>query len=182
MSNLIACTCTDPIPAVSFTDCPDVLRSEIVRVFIGKPGYAFNDWTDAAEWAARLSDTWQDPTAIRELKVIGDKPAPDTTKITISDRRQVVVNKAHTLNFEIDEVNDTNYELVNALECNGSVNMWYMTIDNKMYGGNDGIQAQLELNDVLDRGNEAIDKLIGVATWNNKFSPARIDSPVPVNL
>ncbi len=182
MSTSILCTCSDPLPAVSFTDCPDVKRSEIVRVFLGKPGFAFNDWSDPAEWAARLSDTWQANTAIRELKVIGDKPLPETTKITISDRRIVVVNKAHTLNFEIDEVNDTNYAMVNDFECNGSVNLWFMTIDNYIYGGNDGIAAQLDLNDQLDRGNEAIDKLIGVATWNAKFSPARIVSPVPVNL
>jgi hypothetical protein len=182
MSNLISCGCDNPLPEVNFPDCPEINRSEIVRVYVGKTGHPFNDVEDPAEWAARLSQSWQDPLAIRELVVIGDMALPDASKITISDRRIVTVNKARTINLEIDQVNDENYELVEYFECNPNGLFWIQTIDNKGYGGNEGISGQLQLDLQLDRGNEGIEKLIGVLNWNNKFAPGRFVHPVPVNL
>jgi hypothetical protein len=182
MSNLINCGagCDFVLPPANSPDCPTgyVNQSEIDRIFVGKPGYAFNDWEDAAEWALRLNQTWQDPTAIRSLTVVGDKPAPEKSIVQISDGREVVLNKKHTLNADIDVITDENFNWVNFLECNPSLNIWFRTKGGYLFGGNDGIKVTGSLDTVLERGDDSLEKLVGAFNWKNKFSPQRIVSPV----
>src|SRR5262245_46976933 len=66
--------CDFELPAVDFADCdPETNESQIVKIYEAKANAAdFADWTDAAEWTARLSQTSTDADAIREYTVIGD--------------------------------------------------------------------------------------------------------------
>ena len=175
--------CTTALPAVKFDKCaPKVNLSEIERIYVAKPtAAAFADWKLATEWTTRISET--DSTgddAIRPLIVIGDKPAPANVIKEISNGRKLPVRKDHTLNVTIDDVSDENYDFMRTLECGGQVKIWYETAGGYLYGGNEGIDATMVLDDVLNRGRDEIETLTGTITWSAKFHPERTLSAIAV--
>lgn len=175
--------CDSPLNEVEFDDCaPEINLSEIKRVFVAKPAaQAFTDWKVATEWTTRLNQADTEPDSIRELIVIGDKPAPANVQKNISNNRIIQVGKDHTLNFTVDETNDKNYEFARSTECGGKYRIWYETHGGKMYGGNAGVRVNLVMDTVLARGTDEIEAINGVATWRAKFSPERAPSPIFVS-
>lgn len=168
--------CDSPLPVVSFSDCaPEVNLSEIEFVIIGKAEAAdLSDETDASEWAARLdNDDTSDSDKLRLLRVIGDKPAPTDQEQQISGGRVIVVDRTHTLNADIDETNQTNYDAVRTLQCGGEVKLWYVTRSGHVFGGKTGVGASLKVSEILNRGENEIQRFNMVATWKSKFSPER---------
>ena len=172
--------CSQALGEVLFIDCaPAINPSEIQRLFITKGNAApFTDWKTAAEWTTRINASGTTADAIRELIVIGDKPAPASVSKDISGGRKFVVGKDHTVNFTIDETTDENYEFMRATECGGKYRIWYETKGGYLYGGNEGIPASIVIDAVLNRGADEIETLNGVATWRSKFSPERTKSPI----
>jgi len=168
--------CDSPLPVVSFSDCsPSVNLSEIEYVILGRPDSAdLTDETDAAEWADRLdNDDIVDNDKLRLLRVIGDKPQPTDQEQTISGQRIIVVDRTHTLNFDVDETNDINYEAVRTLQCGGEVKVWYVSRSKHVFGGKTGVTASLKISEVSNRGENEILRFSGVATWKSLFSPER---------
>lgn len=181
MANPICPTdCSALLASVKFNDCaPTIVASEIKRIFIGKADAdAFTDVAVATEWTTRLAETTGD---LRELIVIGDKPAPASVVKDISNARKHIVGKDHTVNFTIDDVTPENYEFMRSTECGGKYKIWYETHGGFIYGGNEGINASIVMDDVLNRGLDEIETIAGVATWRDKFSPERAVSPIFVN-
>lgn len=175
--------CDAELPLVDFDDCnPEVSLSEIRKVYVGKAISApFTDWTDPSEWAARLSETsTTGDDYIRPLTVIGDLPAATNREKVISNDRRVVTGKDRTINFEIDESTDANYDFLRQLECGVTVKrkVWFETMGNKLFGGNYGIDMYLTGNIVLDRGTDGIERYLFIGTWQSKFSPERTISPI----
>lgn len=173
--------CDFTLPVVQFDDCaPKVVYSEIRRIFLAKKAAApFSNWLSATEWLARMSQTSTTGNDyIRPLTVIGDKPAPADVIKEISNGRRVVIGKDHTINFTIDDVSQANYDFMRGLECGGEFRLWYETEGGFIYGGNEGIVIRLTINDVLNRGRDEIETLVGVITWRSKFSPERGVSPI----
>lgn len=167
--------CSGVLPVVSFSDCsPEVNLSEIEFVVMGAPGTKpFTDISSASEWANRLDNDGNDPNDLRLIRVIGDKPAPTDQEQTISGARIVTVNRTHTLNFDIDETNDINYDAARMLQCAGQKIIWYITRSGHVFGGSEGIPASVKINELLNRGENEIQRLQGVATWQNQFMPER---------
>jgi hypothetical protein len=173
--------CTVNLPPVLFSKCaPLILNSEIGRIFQAKATAApFTDWTQAAEWVERISNSnTVGDDYIRVLTVIGDKPAGSAVVKEISNGRKRTIGKDNTLNFTIDDATQENYDWMREMECGGTYLWWWETLAGKMYGGNSGVLADLAIDDVLDRGTDAIEVLNGIITWRNKFSPERTDSPI----
>jgi hypothetical protein len=173
--------CDFTLPVVQFDDCaPEVVYSEIRRIFLAKKAAApFSNWLNATEWLARMSQTSTTGNDyIRPLTVIGDKPAAADVVKEISNGRRVVIGKDHTINFSIDDVSQANYDFMRGLECGGEFRLWYETEGGFIYGGNEGIVVRLTINDVLNRGRDEIETLVGVITWRSKFSPERGISPI----
>jgi hypothetical protein len=173
--------CDFTLPAVNFDDCaPVVAYSEIRRIFIGKKAAAaFTNWLAAGEWTTRISETSTSGNDyIRPLTVIGDKPAATSVVKQISNNRRKVIGKDHVINFLIDDVSAENYEFMRALECGGEFRFWYETSGGYIYGGNEGFVAQVDMNDVLNRGVDEIETIQGIITWRTKFSPERGVSPI----
>lgn len=181
MANPICPTdCSALLAAVKFSDCaPAINASEIKRIFIAKAdAEPFEDVAAASEWTTRLTPATGD---IKELIVIGDKPAPASVVKDISNARKHVVGKDHTVNFTIDDVTPENYEFMRSTECGGKYKIWYETHGGFLYGGDEGIVANIVMDDVLNRGIDEIETINGVATWRDKFSPERVASPIFVN-
>lgn len=171
-------TCSGSVSDVSFNECaPETHWGEVSKIYITESDFAgFTDVTDLAEWTANLSDTGDDK--IRTLIVIGELPEPETTEVPISGDRIAIGYKTFNLNFAIDETNETNYTFMLMSECGGKYLIWYETSDGILYGGNDGIEVSLRLNQVIPRERTAIVTIVGKATWKSLQSPFRCDSPL----
>lgn len=182
MANPLCPTDCDALLAdVLFSDCaPNIVASEIKRIFIGKSDAdPFTAVATASEWTTRLTPTTGD---LRELIVIGDKPAPASVVKDISNARKHVVGKDHTVNFTIDDVSPENYEFMRSTECGGKYRIWYETHGGFMYGGNAGVLASLVMDGNLERGLDSIETLTGVISWRDRFSPERVASPIFENV
>lgn len=172
--------CSETLAAVKFSDtCPEINLSEIKRIFLTKPtAAAFKDYTTAAEWTTRLNQTGDAEGVIRSLTVIGDKPAASPITKDVSNNRKFVVGKDHTINFTVDDVTAENYEFMRTTECGGKFRVWYETSGGFIYGGNEGLLVNVQMEDVLGRGVDEIETLTGIITWRAKISPERAVSPI----
>lgn len=172
--------CETDLPEVQISeDCPgDIFGSEIEEWYVAKHDAApFADWSDAAEWATRLSQSLSVGNEIRKLIVTGDKPAAQSVIVNLSKRKKKRTDANHTLNLDIDDVNQKNYDFATKLQCGSYKRIWYKTRGGHLFGGNEGILVYVDINPVLGRGDE-IEKINVVCTWNNKQDPERIDSPI----
>lgn len=172
--------CDETLAEVAFSECaPEINLSEIKRIWMGNANTSpFDNWADAAEWLARVSQTSLAADSLRELTVIGDMPAGAAVNRDISNGRQITVGKDRTVNFTIDDVSDPNYEFARQTECGNKRRFWFETHGGKMYGGNKGIKSKVLMDLVLNRGVDEIETIVGVLTWRSKFSPERITSPI----
>ena len=179
-------TCTDgcvaKVPLFSFNDCdPNTNRGQIDRIYIMALGGAdLADWTQLAVWSARLYPAL-DPTvtvdAIQYMNVIGEKPEASSDVKEISRQRKIVLDKTHVINFDVDETNEDNYDALRQIECGGNYKIWYQA-GKYLYGGNDGIIAFIQENDMIPRERKELNVFKGVATWEAQFHPERIDNPM----
>lgn len=173
------------MPSVSFDDCnPELNESEIEWIAVAKTSATdFADVEDAEEWTTRITQTAAGTApvpdnTIRMLRVIGDKPAPEVQNRLISGGRSVQTGKTHTLNIEIDDTNEVNYEFARSTACNASYKLWYITRGGLVYGGICGQNAQMILNLIQNRGDGEIEKYIGTVTWKDKIDPPRANFPL----
>lgn len=170
--------CTGSLPAVNFDVCaPELHYGEISKIYLATA--EAEDFTNVelpGEWTTRL--TVEDKDSIRELVVIGELPEPEQTEVQISGDRKVIGQKEFTINFEIDETNDLNYNLLLTHECNLTSKIWYETSDGMLYGGNEGILVSIRMNNVIPRERAEIQKFIGTAKWKSQFNALRSISPM----
>lgn len=172
--------CTSALPPVKFNKCaPVTALSEITKIYLGKPSILpFTDFSSATEWTERLSETTTTEDSIRPLTVIADKSVGTPRVKEISNFRKITLGIDNTVNIEIDDVSDENYEFMQVTQCGGSYRMWFETAGGYLYGGNEGIEVSLFLDNVLARGKDEIEKLTGTATWSSRFAPERTISPI----
>jgi len=171
-------TCEGSLQSVSFNECaPETHWGEISKIYVGPADLApFLDVSALAEWTAKLADTGDDK--IRTLIVIGEQPEPEQTEVPISGDRVVTGYKKFIINAEIDETNEINYNFMAMSECGGKYLIWYETSDGILYGGNDGIEASMKMNQVIPKERTGIVKILAKVSWNSKQHPFRCVSPM----
>jgi hypothetical protein len=62
------------------------------------------------------------------------------------------------------------------MECNTRVKIWY-TAGNFIFGGNEGIIADIDLGYMIERGQKVPQKITGTIKWDAAHSPARGANP-----
>ena len=175
--------CTDVLESVLFDECaPEVHFGEIARVYLwvdsATPPFASQaNYDSSAHWAGVIYDYVEDtpPTIgeVLQLTVIGEKPEPESTETAISGDRIVTSPEKHTMNFEIDETNEVNYNFLMSSKCNGKFKANYETADGIIYGGYLGLDVSLKINEVIPRGRQEVVKYMGQMTWTAEFPPFR---------
>ncbi|MCA9497132.1 MAG: hypothetical protein KC589_09375 [Nanoarchaeota archaeon] len=172
-------SCSDDLPIVSFDECnPEINGGQVSKLYITNVGYPLTDVTDAVEWGTRLDNAGAGNDAIRTLHVVGSKPAPSGDEKEISLGRKLKGSKTHIVNFKIDETNDVNHEFLRKLECGGTFKFWYETLEGKIFGGNEGIDASFFVDMVIPEAATDIIINEGKAEWKAKFTEERNDSPL----
>lgn len=169
--------CAGTLPDVAFSDCsPEINNAQLRNMYIANVGYGFSDWTSSAEWIARLAMTTE-AAAVRQLTIVGDKPAATANSKKISHDRTIKGRKDHIVNVEIDETNTTNYDMMRTFECGKQYLMWYED-EVYMYGGNEGIRCSINLDHIIDKDSGNIQYFSGTAEWSAQQHPDRIASPI----
>ena len=176
--------CTGVLESVLFNECaPEVHFGEIAKLYLwvdsATPPFASQaEYISGAHWTSHLHPSGTAITDIREFTVIGEQPEPEQTETPISGDRTVIGYKKFTLNLEIDETNDTNYNFIFASECNGKYKCNYETADGILYGGYEGLDVSVKMNQVIPRSRTEVVKIMAKVTWTSKNHPFRIVSPV----
>jgi len=172
--------CDSFLVDVDFNYCdPDVQFGEIDHIYLkARDGSDLLDWESLAIWNARFAlDPTSDNDAVIDLTVMADSPPAETEEIEISDGRKIHSPSTFVINFDIDDVSDDNYELMRWLECNLVVDMWY-SANEVIFGGNPGIEVTLTAKYQIERGQKSLQKIVGTAKWESKFSPPRTSNPM----
>lgn len=176
--------CTAVLESVSFSECaPEVHFGEIAKLYlwvdsVTPPFSSQADYDSAAHWATHLDETGTDIDDIREFIVIGEMPEPEQTDTPISGDRVVTGYKKFNLNLEIDETNETNYNFLLASECGGHYKANFETADGILYGGYEGLDVSVKMNQIIPRERSGVVKIMVKVTWSSKFHPFRQISPV----
>ena len=175
--------CTGALESVLFSECaPEVHFGEIAKLYLwvdsATPPFGSQaDYDSAAHWATHLNQTATAIDDIREFIVIGEMPEPEQTETPISGDRTVIGYKKFTLNLEVDETNETNYNFLLASECNGQYKANFETADGVLYGGWEGLDVSLKMNQVIPRSRQEIVKIMAKISWTSKNHPFRQLSP-----
>lgn len=171
--------CSAILPDLDFNYCSPVNTfGEINYVFLAAiDAECFTDWTSITEWTNRLSNTSGDPDAIRFMHVKADIPVGERDTIETSLCRKVKTPASYTINIEVDDLSDLNYEFMRQSQCSVTFRMWYATPD-YIFGGNCGVEVVLNLDYVIERGCKSIHKIMGTATWEDPFAPQRAANPL----
>jgi len=168
------------LPEVKADLCaPDVNFSEIDKIFLGNANNPLADWSNLTEWNTRLDNsTTGDLTKIRYLHVIGSKPKPEKTKIEFSQNRTLYTTPKHSIPFKVDETGPENYALLKFLEDNAGmvIPVWYQ-VGKYLYGGPNGVQAKINMDDVIDESSDVLQIFEGLVEWEDKH-PLRITNPM----
>jgi hypothetical protein len=168
--------CDNTLPVFLFDDCsPELNAGNITWLYTTNRGNPLTDWTDEAEWAARIDNDSTDSAAIRRIRVIGSKPAPDKPETVISGDRTYYGKASHVIDFRADETNAINHEALRQMECGQDILLWYETIGGLRWGGNEGIEASIKLDEVIPESSSEFINFVGQAKWKAKFTPERID-------
>lgn len=176
--------CTASPHSVEFSDCtPELHEGPIEYLYIGTRGNDFSDWTQTAEWSARIDNTGTNATDIRQLRVIGEQPRAEGSEKKISGNRRYLGPKTFTLELEVDETNATNYAWMRQVECGGNFAVWYETSDTSgspglLFGDNDGIEAFVKADYVIPREEAEHHKIMITVTWESRYHPSRTTSPI----
>lgn len=172
-------TCEGPLGEYSFSECaPEVHFGEITKIYLwtesATPPFASQaEYDSIAHWNTHLDNSGSDVTDIRYLTVIGEMPEPEQTETPISGDRTVVGYKKFTIPFEIDETNDVNYAAIFDAECNGKYKANFETADGIVYGGYQGIDVSVRMNQVIPKSRQETVKIMGKMSWSSKNHPFR---------
>lgn len=174
------CTTVD-LPVVTADFCaPDINFGEVDKIYFTNDGSPLTDWADLAEWNTRLdnADVTADNDKIRSLHVIGDKPRPEKSVVEFSQGRKAYPDPDHTINIRVDETGADNYGLLLFLEANAGsqLRVWYQA-GKYLYGGNTGILANLNMDDVIPESDAELNTFVGEVTWEGPH-PTRIANPM----
>jgi hypothetical protein len=164
------------LPVIDINYCnPTITGDEINHIAFTVRGKGFGTTPTATEWNDRVSNSDPLPTSptapnddypIRVLNVTGSKPETEYTETEISLGRIIREIDKTTIEFEIDEVSISMYEMMRSYQ-NSKLNLisaWYFTKD-RTYGGNDGAPAQLTMGFVLGGDRKGQGKIKGKIVW-----------------
>lgn len=171
--------CSSILPVVEFSECaPQLLQAQVTKIYLANDGNPLTNWEDPAEWATRIDNNSVDPTAIRELTVIGAMAAPSKTEKKISGGRRVYSPEEFTITGRIDDNSDTNYDFARATSCNRQYRMWYATLGGKLYGGNEGILVNFSAWEEIPEDDLEYAIIAFELKWTLRGKPLRITNPI----
>lgn len=160
-------------------DSWDIRKSEIKRVFLvpfdgtATAPIADGNMETLGSWTALISNTATTGSFARELYCVGDMGVPE--KNTFDYKGQSIVqSKTYTINFDLIDVNGTNYTLSRDFDNNKLVWLAYETDGGSLFGW---MLCKIDSDVELNRGQDALETIKFTATTEQLCKPPRYDSP-----
>ena len=172
--------CNVTMPAFKFADCVELApeeKSEIIKVWLDT--LTTNETTGEEEPANLPREVtgaavgWYD--GAEELLVIGDLPAPDSEERQISGGRTKFGLKTYTLNIDIDETSQENYDAIRQLSCGMRVAVAWATRGGYIYGTVVG--QVIAADPIFERGDDAYMTYNIQIRWESNCPPPRDEDP-----
>lgn len=163
----------------SCLDSWDIRKSEIKRVFLapfdGTKTAPIGDanMEDLVTWEGLIDNATTTAPFIRELYCVGDMPIPEKNTFEYKGE-SIVQTKTYTVNFDLIDVNDTNYTLSRDFDNNKLVWVAYETDGGSLFGW---MLMKIDSDVEISRGTEAVETLKFIATTIQSCKPPRYDSP-----
>lgn len=171
------------LSAVNFAECAELVQqdpSQIDGILLcdkdptdpTQPATAAPvDLTSLVGWEAVIGNTagqW------KYLTVIGDLPEPEQEERIISKGRKKKGDKTFSINFDVDDTTDENYDFMRYCESSPEKIMYYHD-ENYIYGP---IAVQIvRANAPKARGEDSYDIFSFTAEWDHKHHPPRTTNP-----
>lgn len=107
------------------------------------PSFEF-DWTNLASWTAFINNNSMTSSFGRYIGGIGEIGEPDTNEVEYVDRQQKTDEYIYTLSHKVVYMSDQQYDMLRLLQCgNTNFRFWWVSIDDTVYGGPEGISPDL---------------------------------------
>ena len=181
------------LPAPTNPNCPsdyNIHESEITDIWISPveestPGA--EDWT-----ATALPTSWESiadlnaTAGLRHLTIIGDKPLAENRTATLAKRWIKVISRNHSINMDLTDMSEDNYEFIRVLQYSPKVAVWFRSYGNWVAGGEAGIVCDVDTAGVIwGRGEGTLMTGQVVFRWSNKFDPPAVianNTPSPLKV
>lgn len=170
--------CDSYVPVIVQDECdPIVDISEVNKLYMTNLDYGLTDWTDLSEWTTRIDNDGTDVNDIREWWVSGELGEPERNVVEIDNDRDVSSEMAFTMMLEVFDVPTDTYDAMRFLQCGGRKLIWFAAGD-YLYGGTDGIEADVIAHYEITKGNKEINKIVLQVKWDSMHHPERITNPM----
>jgi hypothetical protein len=174
----IYCATNQTLPAISMDYCnPTETGDEITHIAYTVRGKGFQTQPTATNWNDRVSNTEPLPTGtnppnedypIRVLEVKASKPATTYNEKEISLGRKIVTPEETSIEFEIDDVPLTVYNMHLAYQNRNynPISFWFFTKDRE-YGPVGGISGTIRTEFILSGDRKGLGKVKGKIIWKS---------------
>lgn len=109
---------------------------------------------------------------VKRLAIIGDKPLPETRTVALAKRWTRIKTLGHTLNIDVTDVSEENYEFIRTLQYRPITAVWVASVDGWHMGGNGGIIVQVDTAGIIwPRGEGSLMTGTLVLKFDHKFDP-----------
>jgi len=170
--------CNNDVPAINMDECnPQVDFSEVDKLYMTQIDYPLTDWTDLAEWTARIDNDGTDVDDIREWWVSGELPEPEMNITEIDNSREVQSPMKFNLDLQVFDVDNDTYDAMRILQCGLRVLIWF-SAGEFMYGSTDGIEATIVAAYPITKGSREANYIRLQVKWEASHHPERIDNPL----
>lgn len=188
-TNFPGTDCTPPVfPDPSFLDCPDdytAWEGEITDLFISNVVKTNGVWVAVAKPTAWGTAADYLAAGIERLIGFGDKPIGEPITVPMPKQQLKIVDRKHTLNFDVTDLKIVNYDFVRSLQATNYAAIWYWDMDGRSYGGATGIICRVvNAGNVHARGEQALLTGTMIFEWKNLFDPPTVllDDATPLTV
>lgn len=161
---------------------PKPKQSEITDIFLMHPteGIGPADWNLAPDWAAVIDNADATNTKVKQLSVIGSKPAPDRPEILLPRFKLIKGDATYTIEASIPSLPDLTYDFLRKFQCGSTqIKFWYRDAGGFMYGRQEAIESSnVEVEFIHETGKDSYTAATMTITWEAVTDPQRIVSPV----
>ncbi len=163
--------CSTVLPPAHADLCDDQAHfGEVSQLLFTRLGDDLTDWTDDAEWVTRIDNATAMPASpalapIRQLFGIGSIADPNRPSVTLSRRRTKYGDAEYTMVFNVDDTGATNWTFLQTIPAGGQTYAVWFATEERMWGGNTGIEATIVANYNIPESREELMKIKLTVTW-----------------
>lgn len=132
-----------------------------------------SDWEDRDAWGVVVDNS--EDGAGKYLTGVGRVDEPEDTNVVVAKGQVVKTISLYTLEIEVYNLSNTQYEFLRALQCNPlNYVFWFENVSGHLWGGPTGITPFLtDVDFPLGDGDGDLEKAVLTIQWRAKCDPPR---------